>query len=294
MQEYIALFNRNFPFCVREESVVLDLLAQNHRIEKRTADGVLMGAVWVEDNNILALCVDREYRNRGIGSALLAEAEAFARENGYDSITAGAGKHYLMPGIPSDVPIMAESLQPDDVYEGMDAGGVAFFRKHGYVHSWDCNCFDMRMDLRDFCAEPFLTEGITYRLAKPEDLEGAAACTDDAEEGFTKYYRNPELYTDTGKKRVLVAEADGMIVGTLIVSLESEGAGLGSVGCTAVRQAYQGRRIASNMVILGTGMLRDAGMRQAFLGYTYTGLDKLYGFAGYRICVYYFMASKKL
>ena len=152
----------------------------------------------------------------------------------------------------------------------------------------------MRMDLRDFSAQPFVTEGITYRMAVPADMAGAAACTDDAHESFTKYYRDPEMYTGTGKKRVLVAEADGMIVGTLIVSLESEGAGLGSVGCTAVRHAYQGRRIASNMVILGTGMLRDAGMRQAFLGYTYTGLDKMYGFAGYKICVYYFMASKQL
>lgn len=294
MQEHIALFKKNFPFCVREESVVRELITQNQIIEKRDRSGVLMGAAVVEENNILMLCVDREYRNCGIGSTLLEQAEMYVRKNGYDTITAGAGKHYLMPGIPSDRPVVAESLQPDAVYEGLDPYGVQFFRKHGYTHSWDCNCFDMRMDLQDFSAVPFATEGVTYRMAEPKDLEGAAACTDDAEEGFTKYYRNPELYTGSGKKRVLVAESDGIIVGTLIVSLESEGAGLGSVGCTAVRQAYQGRRIASNMVILGTGMLRDAGMRQAFLGYTYTGLDKMYGFAGYKICVYYFMASRQL
>lgn len=35
-------------------------------------------------------------------------------------------------------------------------------------------------------------------------------------------------------------------------------------------------------------------MHNAFLGYTYSGLDRLYGRAGYRICVYYFMAKKNI
>lgn len=296
MQEYIALFNRNFPFCVREESVVRELLyqEQSHIFEKRTSDGILIGAAVVEENNILMLCVDIEYRHRGVGSALLADAEEYIRAKGFTTITVGAGKHYLMPGIPSNTPIVSESLQPDAVYKNLDTDGVQFFQSHGYKHSWGCNCFDMRMDLHDFSAEPFVTEGVIYRIAEPFDMEGAAACTDDAHESFTQYYRDPQMYTGTGRKRVLVAEADGLIVGTLIISLESEGTGLGSVGCTAVRHAYQGRKIASNLVILGTKILRDSGMRQAFLGYTYTGLDKMYGFAGYKICVYYFMASKQL
>ena len=29
-------------------------------------------------------------------------------------------------------------------------------------------------------------------------------------------------------------------------------------------------------------------------GYTYSGLDRLYGYAGYKICVYYMMATKDL
>lgn len=296
MQEYIALFHRNFPLCVREESTVQKILTQkqNRIVEKRNDEGQLIGAAVLEENNILMLCVDTGYRNRGTGTALLTQAEEIVRQNGFDTITAGAGKQYLMPGIPSAEPVVQETLMPDAVYPELDTSGVAFFRKHGYTHSWDCNCFDMRMDLRDFCAEPFMTEGVTYRLAEPADLERAVSCTDDAHESFTKYYRNPDMYTGTGQKRVLIAEADGLVVGTLIVSLESEGPGLGSVGCTAVRNAYQGRKIASNMVILGTKMLRDAGMQKAFLGYTYTGLDKMYGFAGYKICVYYYMAGKQL
>ena len=48
------------------------------------------------------------------------------------------------------------------------------------------------------------------------------------------------------------------------------------------------------MVLAGTRSLRDAGLERAFLGYTYSGLERLYGRAGYRICAYYFMAQKRL
>ena len=198
-----------------------------------------------------------------------------------------------MPGIPAARPVIAETLQPDAIYEGLE-DHTSFFRKRGYSHSWDCNCFDMRMELAGYAVLPFPTEGIAYRWAAPEDIPGITACTDRAHESFTKYYRDPSFYRQDSAKRVFAAEADGKIVGTLIVSFATEGEGLGSVGCTAVDPDYQGRKIASNLVILGTGLLRDAGFSKAFLGYTYTGLDKLYGFAGYRICVYYYMAEKKL
>jgi hypothetical protein len=35
-------------------------------------------------------------------------------------------------------------------------------------------------------------------------------------------------------------------------------------------------------------------MKEAFLSYTYSGLDRLYGAAGYKINVYYMMAKKNL
>ena len=83
-------------------------------------------------------------------------------------------------------------------------------------------------------------------------------------------------------------------VGTLVVSRETEAPGLGSIGCTAVRGAYQGRKIATNMILLGAKSLRRAGMQEGYLGYTYSGLDKLYGRAGYSVSALYFMARKQL
>ena len=290
------IFKRNFPFCVREESYVRELFSGDSVtvISERDSNNTLIGAAVVEENNILMLCVDAAWRRQGIGSRLLAAAEKLIRENGYTSVTAGAGRHYLMPGIPVPTPVVQESLQPDHVYNGLDSASAAFFCKRGYSHSWDCNCFDMRLDLEEFHAVPFRPADITFRWAKPEDMENAVACTDDAHESFSKYYKNPEHYTANGRQRVFLAECSCQIAGTLIVSFASEGPGLGSVGCTAVRHTFRGRKIASDLVILGTQKLKEAGLEKAFLGYTYTGLDKLYGYAGYRICVYYYMAEKKL
>ena len=46
------------------------------------------------------------------------------------------------------------------------------------------------------------------------------------------------------------------------------------------------------MVMLGTKYLKDIGLKNASLSYTYSGLDKLYGASGYKISTYYFMGEK--
>ena len=48
------------------------------------------------------------------------------------------------------------------------------------------------------------------------------------------------------------------------------------------------------MVQIGTKYLRDLGYKYGHLGYTYTGLDKMYGKAGYKVTTKYFMAEKPL
>ena len=48
---------------------------------------------------------------------------------------------------------------------------------------------------------------------------------------------------------MLIAQKEDKIVGALIVSLETEGEGVGSVGCTVVDEAHQGQGIATQLVI---------------------------------------------
>lgn len=294
--ELYGLFRRNFPMIVREEAVARGILAHegNRVLEKRDADGALIGTAVVNGNAILMLCVDEGFRRQGIGTELLRLAEEAILQAGHREVVIGVGFDYLMPGVPTSrryAPAVNERL-----CAGLDDSACAFFEKRGYVHSWDCNCFDMRFPLDEFPGAPCRVggaiDGVTYRWAAPEELDRVCACTDDACPDFTPYYRNPHFYDEHSRDRVLVAAVGQDIVGTLVVSLETEGKGLGSIGCTTVRRDHQGRHIAANLVTIATAHLRESGMAEAYLGYTYSGLDYLYGLAGYRICVYYMMARK--
>ena len=294
--ELYGLFRRNFPFAVREEETARRVLASADHVIERRADGRLMGAAVTQGGTILMLCVDEAYRRRGVSSALLDEAERVLWADGCREITVGAGSGYLVPGVPTSKRYY--DAVNEALYPGLDESASRFFEKRGYAHSWDCNCFDMRFPLSECRAPDWeigqAANGVIYRWAAPEDRAAVCACVDDAWPDFTQYYREEALYGADPARHVMLAEAEGVAAGALMVSLEAEGKGVGSVGCTAVRHAYRGRRIAVNMVTLSTAFLKTAGMRDAFLGYTYSGLDYMYGLAGYKICVYYMMAKKTL
>lgn len=156
----------------------------------------------------------------------------------------------------------------------------------------------MRLPLKQFeneeCRVGDTIAKITYRWAAPEERDKVCACTDDAYPEFTRYYQEEGLYQSQNGTRVLAAVSDGKIVGTLLVGTEDAEGGVGGLGCTAVKHAFRGKHIAVNLVTIGTKHLKDIGMKEAYLGYTYSGLDHLYGYAGYKICVYYMMAVKRL
>lgn len=298
--ELTSLFRRTFPFIVREEATVRRILENNENIviEKRSTQNDLIGAAVIHKNTILMLCVDKEYRNRGIGSELLKQAEKSIKTAGYEDVAVGVGYDYLMPGVPTSkryVDAVNERL-----YDNVDETASEFFEKRGYAHSWGGNCFDMRFPLCEFQKEEHsvgdAVDGICYRWATEADASEVWNCTDAAYDEFTPYYKGDALYRGEGKQnpKVLIATDGDEVVGTLIVSLETEGVGLGSVGCTTVKPSHRGRHIGVNLVTIGTKYLKDAGMKEAYLGYTYTGLDHMYGYAGYKVCIYYMMARKAL
>lgn len=305
MTELFELYERNFPFIIREERKVLDILgdAENRILEKRNADGALIGACVVHKNTVYMLCVDREYRGHGIGTELLLQAENYVHEAGYPDISVGAGDTYLAPGVPTRSPFYPEDgfaeRGMENLYAGLTDDAAEFFRKRGYIHSWNgCDCFDMRFPLSEFSENSVrvgdTADGICYRFASADDIPEIQKCTDDAHEAFTQYYTDETKYTGEYGERVLIALDGTTVCGTLIVCTETEGKGIGSVGCTTVRHSHRGRHIAVNMVKIGTGFLKESGLTDAYLGYTYTGLEKMYGYSGYKICTYYMMAQKKL
>lgn len=295
-EELYALFRRNCPFVVREAFVAKSILGHegNQVITRRNRDGQLIAATVIHGNAILMLCVDEPYRRQGLGSELLRLSEEIIQLAGHDEVIVGAGFDYLAPGVPTSrryVPAVNEALDPR-----LDDSASAFFEKRGYDHSWGGNCFDMRFPLSEFRQKDRrigdTLNGVTYRWATPDDLEAVCACTDDACAEFTPYYRDAWLYAEYSRERALIATIGSKVVGTLIVSLETDGEGLSSIGCTTVRTDHRGEHIAVNLVTLGTAYLKERGMVDAYLSYTYSGLDYLYGQAGYKICIYYMMAKK--
>ena len=300
MNKIYEMYKRNFPYINREEDTLKDIISNEDNIvfERKKGDELIACAI-VNKNTILLLVVDSKYRGNGIGQSLLEECENVILNNGYDKIILGVGFNYLMPGVPTSKKFASsiyENLDPM-----IDSFASDFFEKRGYIHSWgDCNCFDMKMKLSDFNKDNYsigdTINGINYRWATINDLSDIIECADDAcqyqDEKFSKYYKNLDLYKDNNKQKVLVAVKNNKIVGTLIVSVETEGKDLGCVGCTCVSFKETHQKIGTNMVMLGTKYLKDIGLKNASLSYTYSGLDVLYGTSGYEISTYYFMGEK--
>ena len=299
-QELIALFRACLPFVVRSDADIASAArhADSRVLTRRSGDGELIGAAIVNRETILMLCVAEPWRRQGIGSGLLQEAETLIRAEGFRSVRAGVGYTYLMPGVPTTrhrFPAVHERLDDRLTAEADD-----FFIRRGYRHSGDCDCFDMRFSLSGMpeVPPPALNDDsgeVLYRWAQPGDMAAVEACVGDAMPDFVPYYRSASLYGGgSGREGALLAIRGGEVAGAIIVGVDSEKDALGSIGCTCVRHRDRGQGIAAHLAHLATAELRRMGMREAWLSYTYTGLDKLYGRAGYRISVYYMMAEKEL
>lgn len=272
------IYKENLPDIVRSEEVVKRILSDknNYIISYRDGDK-LIGVSVINENTIYLLCIDKPFQNRGIGTKLLNQSEQYIASNGFKKIIVGAGKEYIMPGIP------------------MNNGAHNFFRKHNYIHSWgDCGCFDMSQLLKDFdYAEHSIGDTIneiTYRWATLNDIDNIVKCVSDAEESFVQYYKNERLYEKGKNTAVLIAEKDNEVFGTLMVSIETEGKDMGSVGCTTTVHKYRNKGIATNMVKMGTKYLKDIGLSKAVLGYAY--IVNMYSRAGYKISMEYYMGEK--
>lgn len=280
IDELSYMFRKNFPDIIRDENKVRQILSNkgNCIIERRNENRELIAVSVINQSTIIMLCVNEEYRNNGIGNKLLQESEEFIFNSGFDTVNYGEGFEYLTPGIP-----ITEETK-------------SFMINKDYVHSWgNDECFDMAMDLNDCNIDLNVNDeinGITYRFATIYDLGSIKKCVSDAEEKFVPYYMDEKLYDINNSQIVLVAADKDEICGTLIISKETEAKGVGSVGCTTTKTNYQHRGIATNMVKIGTKYLKDIGMQYGYLGYTYTGLDKMYGASGYCITNRYMMAVK--
>ncbi|MDD2648875.1 MAG: GNAT family N-acetyltransferase [Eubacteriales bacterium] len=301
ISELIALYRDCFPYLTRSEDVVRGIFrrASTKVIAIRNDDGELTAASVFGGGTVYMLAVKKEYRNRGIGSKLLSDTEALMKTSGVKRAVIGVGDDYIAPGVPTSVMPFYEEQLSASVDAGLTDEAARFFSRRGYVHSWKgCNCFDMRARPADLPRKAQANnpdgDSLSLRFAAKGDREAVCSMVRNAYQSFLEYYEDEAIYGKTPEGRAAIAETDGKIVGAVLVSLNEEAKGIGSVGCTAVLPEYRSRNIASRLVLFGTDYLWEHGMAEAFVGYTYSGLQNLYGKAGYKISAYYFMAEKEL
>lgn len=289
LSEYLDIFRRNLPYVVRGDDSVVALFSHAgcEFLEKRDESGALHALLCYHDNVILLLCVDEVYRKRGWGSELLAHAEKEIRKRGFDEVVLGAGFSYLMPGVPTHRPQFPSPSERVLTLSWEDHS--AFFEKRGYIHSWDCNCFDMA---RVLSCDEVLFEDDSLRFAESKDRNAICKMMEEAHGSFAKYYRKDALYQEGNASRVLAFYDRDKAIGALIVTCGEDCVGL--VGCVAVLPAFRGRGIAKRLAQHATGYLASRGVNFAFVGYTYSGMERLYGKCGYEISSYYLMGRKSL
>lgn len=295
-QQLYDLFKRNFPYLNVDEGTAKSLLGnpENRIFARYDRNSRLIAASVIYKNIIIMLAVDANYRRHGIGSALLDLSEDYIKANGGEKVVFGVGaSDYLAPGVPTPIKPIEQELTAECLWQGLDRYGCEFLRHRGYVHENSGNIFDMDMEIdENICFDihvGYTIDGVNYRLAELSDKAGVIECCNKGADYFAAFYKNDELYRD-GDERVLIADIGGEIVGNLLVSTYGEP---GTIGCITVSPVERGKKIGSRMSIAATSYIKEKGLKRASLSYTYSGLDKMYGSAGYKICVYYFMAQKK-
>lgn len=272
-----ALYNTCFPALRTDRASLRNRLGIGSGSQVFThysAGGLPVGFAVVRQNALLLLCVRPEYRNQGIGSALLSRAEAAIRPYGR-AVLGHAQDTYIFPGVPMD--------GSSDAY--------AFFEKRGYRYIW--TAYDMTLDLAAYahrpeldCKNPALTTRM--RLSTPEDRAEAGACSAQIE-GFGDYFaRLPDI---------LLAEWNGEIVGGCGAHPENcflteVYPGTSTFGPLGVLESYQNRGVGMRLCQDALDILKARGCRSVFIGYTW--LEDWYGKLGAKRCMDYWMGEKDL
>lgn len=201
----------------------------------------LVGFCIIHGNVITLLCVDPNYRRKGIGSKLLEQAEKYIKVSGAEKIIIGRGIHYILQGVPAE-----------------NEEAVRFFENRGYHFDW--TTVNMCLDLENFDPNdpdiPKKPDMISFRFADENDRASLLVAVEDAKSNWLEIFVNNDC-------PVLLALDNGKIVGFEIVKTGSTNfvyeRNAGSIGCVGVIHEYRNKGIGRQMVIAGTKFMRTEG-----------------------------------
>ena len=189
-----------------------------------------------DDDGIAVICgrhlrllaVDRDRRGRGIGSALLHDAES----RGARIIGAEAG-HYFVPGAPEE--------------------SVGFFREYKEVAR-----------TQNLIASTAFDAPSDVRRASHEERE---RLLEFVGEHFGAIWRfETSRAFDVAEPTLMLAEHEGAIVG--FAAHEANNRGLGTFGPTGVAKRFRGRGIGRSLLLASLADLRSLGYAEAIIPWT--------------------------
>lgn len=272
------LFLQCFPeFPMTEEIFTKLLNIESCEIITHSENDVLAGFSAVSGNCIRLLCVQSEFRGKGIGSALLKKSEKIISDMGFNTAILGGTDSELFIG----------AVTSEEQWTDMHC---SFFEKRGYIAS--NGCIEMKMSLSDFCEEQL------------------PSCPDDVVFGYCPENRRDELYEAVKKVNsdwieyfdygspVFIAERNGKIAGFCIVDVNADTIistgknNIGMIGCVGVIPEQRRNGIGLAMVAKAMLDVKAKGCDEVFIHYTY--LDWWYGRLGFKTFLHYWFGKKRL
>lgn len=222
---------------VAEEKAFGEGVAGKPYVRVFEEDGVLHGAAVTCGRCLRLLIVDRGARRRGIGTALVADAEA----HGANVIAAEPG-NYFTPGV----------LMTDETARG-------FFRGRGYIETrWTCN-LDVALN---GSAPAESLEGIV----RPRH-EDADRVLEFVEREFGRIWRFEAAKAfEREIPPAFICEEDGEITGFAVHDVNNRG--LGFFGPTGVAKSLRGRGFGCRLLLASLGDLHRLGYSRAVIPWT--------------------------
>lgn len=271
-----ALYGECFPCYPLSREWFFSLLAlEQGKVFTRWEDGALAGAAVLHGDSLPLLCVGENFRGRGLGSQLLAQAEEYTKSQGHSQVVLGQGPHYLFQGVPEENP-----------------GALEFFQKRGYQAAWFS--VNMRLDLAGYDPGqvdiPPVPEDVAFRLLETGEEPALLAAVEDAQPAWLEFYQGCP-------SPILVAVEQGRLVGFAMVPPEG-GRFLGdvekpgSLECVGVVKSHRNRGIGMGMVLAGIRWLKEQGCGSIEL--RYVALEDWYHKVGFCTFQRMWMGEKSL
>ncbi len=246
----------------------------SHLFTAENADKVI-GFCVVSGNNIVLLCVKKEYRHSNYGKHLLIMAEGFISAN-YDEVILGGGG--LFQGVPCD---------------NDEESSVPFFEKSGYSADW--TSVNMGLTLNEKSVSKLKEiprpDGIIYRFADDNDREKLLAAVKDAQEDWLP------IFEENKDAPVLLAVCGDEIAGFEMVEEDggmffSDNEKHGMIGCVGVTHKYRRRGIGLAMTAEGSLSLYERNCKDIQL--LYVERVAWYNKLGYEVTSRQWMGRKKI